>query len=216
MSCVLFLRAINVGGSNIIKMKDLCQRFEESGHFSHVKSYLQTGNVVINISPDSVILKENSLRDDIAIKDSERGSSESSQKTIDSDKLLHIVNDIIRTHFHCEPVVIIRQYHELQEVLDKIPFSYEEPKKVQVHFLDSVAQSVEGRDALEKYDKGPEIVKVFDREVYVHYVEGIGNSKFNRVPLEKMLKANATARNLNSIRSVLKIAQEMAELASSS
>lgn len=203
LPCILFLRAVNVGGSNIIKMKDLCQKFEESGYFSAVKSYLQSGNVVVNISSESLLSK--------TLEESNNSGDDKKQQQkviVDIEKLTQTVNTLIRTHFHCEPVVIVRQIHDIENVLEKIPFPYEEPNKVQVHFLDQIANS-EGKTALENYDKGPEIVKVFDREVYVHYVEGIGRSKFSRVPLEKMLKANATARNLNTIRSVLKIAREM-------
>ncbi len=185
-------------------MKDLCVRLEQCGHFSKVKSYLQSGNVVVQISAES------SIRNHSSETAENKADSGDHVDKIDSEKLIQVMNDVLRTHFRCEPVVIVRQIQELEEVLEKIPFEYKEPNKVQVHFLDDVANFGEGRESLEKYDKGPEVVKVFDKEVYVHYVEGIGNSKFNRVPLEKMLKVNATARNLNTIRSVLKIAQSMA------
>lgn len=39
------LRGINVGGNNLIKMKDLAACFENMG-FSQVKTYIQSGNVV--------------------------------------------------------------------------------------------------------------------------------------------------------------------------
>lgn len=42
---VAFLRGINVGGNNIIKMDDLRKRFEAMG-FSDVKTYIQSGNVI--------------------------------------------------------------------------------------------------------------------------------------------------------------------------
>jgi len=41
---VAFLRAINVGGSKVIKMERLRQIFEEMG-FANVATYIQTGNV---------------------------------------------------------------------------------------------------------------------------------------------------------------------------
>ena len=40
-----FLRAINVGGKNIIKMGDLKKIFESLG-FQNVKTYIQSGNVI--------------------------------------------------------------------------------------------------------------------------------------------------------------------------
>lgn len=40
-----FLRGINVGGSKIIKMKELAEAFEEAG-YKNVKTYIQSGNVI--------------------------------------------------------------------------------------------------------------------------------------------------------------------------
>ena len=40
-----FLRGINVGGKNIIKMEDLRQIFIDCG-FSRCKTYIQSGNVL--------------------------------------------------------------------------------------------------------------------------------------------------------------------------
>jgi len=42
---VAFLRAINVGGTKIIKMDDLRKMFESFG-FKDVQTYIQTGNVI--------------------------------------------------------------------------------------------------------------------------------------------------------------------------
>ena len=42
-----FLRGINVGGKNSIKMEDLRQIFEDCG-FSNVRSYIQSGNIIFS------------------------------------------------------------------------------------------------------------------------------------------------------------------------
>lgn len=42
---VALLRGINVGGNNSLPMKDLAQMFERAG-CSHVKTYIQSGNVI--------------------------------------------------------------------------------------------------------------------------------------------------------------------------
>ena len=44
---VALLRGINVGGKNIIKMKDLRATFEESG-YEDVVTYIQSGNVIFS------------------------------------------------------------------------------------------------------------------------------------------------------------------------
>lgn len=44
---IAFLRAINVGGTTIIKMSDLKHMFESFG-LEHVETYIQTGNVIFD------------------------------------------------------------------------------------------------------------------------------------------------------------------------
>ncbi|HLG24368.1 MAG TPA: DUF1697 domain-containing protein [Candidatus Nanoarchaeia archaeon] len=48
-SYVLFLRAVNVGGNNLVKMSDVCKSFADSG-FKNVSSYIQTGNIIFESS----------------------------------------------------------------------------------------------------------------------------------------------------------------------
>ncbi len=44
---IAFLRAINVGGTTILKMSDLRHMFETFG-LEHVETYIQTGNVIFD------------------------------------------------------------------------------------------------------------------------------------------------------------------------
>ena len=44
---IAFLRAINVGGTTIIKMSDLKRMFESFG-LERVETYIQTGNVIFD------------------------------------------------------------------------------------------------------------------------------------------------------------------------
>src|SRR2546425_2465522 len=46
---VAFLRAINVGGRNLIKMEDLSRVFVRSG-FKNVRTFIQSGNVIFDAS----------------------------------------------------------------------------------------------------------------------------------------------------------------------
>jgi uncharacterized protein (DUF1697 family) len=53
-----FLRSINVGGHNLIKMKDLMEMFISMG-FSNVKTYIQSGNIRFETTTtDSIFLKQ--------------------------------------------------------------------------------------------------------------------------------------------------------------
>ena len=44
---VILLRGVNVGGKNILPMKDLCTLLQKHG-FDNVKTYIQSGNVVLS------------------------------------------------------------------------------------------------------------------------------------------------------------------------
>ncbi len=57
---IAFLRAVNVGGTTIIKMSDLKRMFESFG-LEHVETYIQTGNVIF----DSVESKASVLEEQI-------------------------------------------------------------------------------------------------------------------------------------------------------
>jgi uncharacterized protein (DUF1697 family) len=46
---VAFLRGINVGGHNLVKMEDLRQLFLSLG-FNNVKSYINSGNIIFETS----------------------------------------------------------------------------------------------------------------------------------------------------------------------
>ncbi len=56
---IAFLRAINVGGKNLIKMDELKKRFETMG-FNNVRTYIQSGNVIFQsfTSDQNVLAKK--------------------------------------------------------------------------------------------------------------------------------------------------------------
>ncbi len=53
MKYIAFLRGINVGGKNIIKMEDLRKEYESLG-FNNVKTYIQSGNVIFETKETNV------------------------------------------------------------------------------------------------------------------------------------------------------------------
>ncbi len=57
-----FLRAINVGGKNLIKMLDLKQIFESAG-MKNILTYIQSGNVIFESNTsDKKILRNLKLK----------------------------------------------------------------------------------------------------------------------------------------------------------
>ena len=57
---VAFLRAINVGGTKIIKMDDLRKMFESFG-LSNVQTFIQSGNVIFETTAKSTTTLEDKL-----------------------------------------------------------------------------------------------------------------------------------------------------------
>ena len=51
---IALLRGINVGGKNIVPMKDLRDLLESNG-YQNVRTYIQSGNVVYNRGKEGII-----------------------------------------------------------------------------------------------------------------------------------------------------------------
>lgn len=84
---VALLRAINVGGNNIIKMNDLKEEFEKIG-FENVKTYIQSGNVLF---------------------ESKITNKEKIEKTIEkalSNKFMYSARVIIRNQLEMENTIV--------------------------------------------------------------------------------------------------------------
>jgi uncharacterized protein (DUF1697 family) len=173
---IALLRAVNVGGNNLIRMSDLRDLLAGLG-LEDVKTHLQSGNAVF------------------------------SARSKDRTKLSGEISGAIHEAHGHRPDVILRTPDELRRALGRVPFAAAvNPSHVLIHFL-AAAADPEGAKALAAYE-GPEAVAVHGSEVFIHYPEGIGRSKFSRVPMEKMLGTRGTARNLNTVRKLLEMAEE--------
>lgn len=95
--------------------------------------------------------------------------------------------------------VIVRTAAEMSEVLKANPFPNAAPNRVIVHFLNASPPS----DALDKI-KGQkeEQLHLGQREIYVHYGEGMGSSKLV-IPAAK----TGTGRNMNTVRKLVEMAE---------
>jgi len=173
---VALLRAVNVGGNNLIKMADLRDLLAGLG-MEAVKTVLQSGNAVFDAhSQDRPRLAE------------------------------EISAAVHQAHGH-QPAVILRTADELRRALAQVPFDASiDPSLVHINFLAAPADA-EGARQLSAWE-GPEVVVVRGSEVYIHYPEGSGRSKLGRLPMEKMLGTRGTARNLNTVRKLLEMAEK--------
>lgn len=143
---IALFRGINVGGNNIIKMKDLVDLLEGLGA-KQVKTYIQSGNVVLQSTEEPSLL-------------SEKISQEIQQQFGFTPQVLLLTRTEFEEAIHNNP---FPQAEVLPKTLH-LGFLAYEPENPQLHELERLKAS--GEEILLKG-------KVF----YLHPPEGIGRSK---------------------------------------
>jgi len=104
------------------------------------------------------------------------------------------IAEAIRASFGLSIKVMVRNEPELRAVVENNPFTpIRNPGHLLVVFLDREA-------APGAVWPGPEKIHVAGREVYVDYVNGVGQSKLN---LERLLGRAGTGRNWNTVTKLL-------------
>lgn len=174
------LRGVNVGPHNRIKM-DALRAVYESLKFETPRTYVQSGNVIFRTK--------------------EKNSSQLAQK----------IRAAIEKKFKCSPDVILRTAEEMRKAMAATPFADRpnlEPGKILVSFL-AAEPPLEARAGFDRFKDYPEEVHLKGRELYIYFPNGAGRSKLPWSSLEKLLKVTGTARNWNSVKAMLEIAEEM-------
>ncbi len=97
--------------------------------------------------------------------------------------------------------VFVRTLPELADVLAGNPFPNAAPNRTVAVFLDEPPPSGALNDAVGKKD---EEIRLGNREIYIHYGEGMGTSKL-KLPAAKM----GTARNMNTVAKLVAMAAEI-------
>jgi uncharacterized protein (DUF1697 family) len=126
-------------------------------------------------------------------------------------KLAIKIQDAIEKNFKFRPAVIVRTLDELREAIAATPFDARRnlhPGKVLVTFLEDVPQA-EAAAKLATLKSYPEEIHLLGRELYIYFPDGAGKSKLPWSQVEKLLKVNGTARNWNSVRAMLAIAEKL-------
>lgn len=107
------------------------------------------------------------------------------------------VSDAIATTFGHRVDVVVRSAAQLELAVEANPFPAGDPAQVTVAFLaGSPHEHVEERLATAAADYEPYVVR--DREIYVNYTGGIGNSKL-AARFSAVVGVSATVRNLRTV-----------------
>jgi uncharacterized protein (DUF1697 family) len=163
---IVFLRAVNVGGTGKLPMEDLRAMCETAG-FTSVRTYIASGNVVLSSSEPATSVK----------------------KTLEA---------ALQTYAEKPVGVVVCTPEQVGAVLDQNPFADRSPSQTVAIFLDSEPPADAATSAKGRVD---EEIAVGAGVIYVHYGEGMGDSKL-KIPAA----AKGTARNMNTVAAVLKLA----------
>jgi uncharacterized protein (DUF1697 family) len=165
-----FLRAINVGGKNLIKMDDLKRKFKSTG-CEDIRTYIQSGNVTFH----SKISDENSLVNKI---------ENELHKNVSKDVLV-----FLRTSEQLKSIIEANPFVKL---------IISNPTKLYVTFLkDELKPNLKLPFLSAKKDV--EVIQIEDREIYCISHEIKGQYGFPNLFIEKEFGIKATTRNWNTV-----------------
>jgi uncharacterized protein (DUF1697 family) len=174
---IAVLRAINVGGTGKLPMKDLKSACEEAGLLK-VATYIASGNLVFDHD----------------------GSADTAKA---------IVAQILRDKFGLtKNHTIIRTPKMLADAIAANPFpdsAADHANRLLLHFLEATPPA-EAAEALAAWT-GPEKHHLAGDHLYVDYIAGIADSKLTTAVLDRSLRVAGTARNWNTVRKLLEMAQ---------
>jgi uncharacterized protein (DUF1697 family) len=175
---VLLLRGINVGGNNKIGMAALRSALEAAG-YTGVKSYLQSGNVVVT-------------------------AASSSPATVGRD-----VEKLIEAEFGLKIKVVVRSREQIEKVIAADPFGdlVDNPSRYFVTFTDP-APDASKLSHLDPASFEPERFVLDGDTLYLWYPEGSRNSPLEKAITKAKLDVTATARNWNTVNKLLDLASE--------
>jgi uncharacterized protein (DUF1697 family) len=167
-------RGINVGGNNMLPMKELKALLEKNG-CEGVRTYIQSGNVILNSS------------------------------TSDAASLAKKLSAAVAKSHGFEPRVLLLTRAELERAAAGNPFpgAAENPQSVHLFFLDG-APNKPDLNALEALKTKTESFALKDRILYLHTPDGLGRSKM-AARAAKCLGVQATARNWRTVTTLLEM-----------
>jgi uncharacterized protein (DUF1697 family) len=175
---VALLRGINVGGNNMLPMKDLCALFTRAG-CENVRSYIQSGNVLFHAAPR--------LAANLPRLIAEQITKQFGYKT----------PVLVRTAVQLEAAVAANPFLKQGAAEDAL----------YVMFLADMPTPL-AIDQLDPQRSPPDAFVVNGCEVYLHLPGGAGNSKLTNNYFDSKLKTTSTARNWRTVNKLLALMQE--------
>jgi uncharacterized protein (DUF1697 family) len=154
-------------------MEDLKKTINSLG-FENVRTYIQSGNVIF----DSKIENKQDLENQIEKK--------------------------ILDKFEIEVPTFVRDISELITVVNYNPFSYDEENKDQTMYV-SFARQIPGSDIinqLENEESPIDEFRIMTNHIFWLYHRNRGKSKYTNTKIEKIIKQQATRRNIRTVKKI--------------
>jgi uncharacterized protein (DUF1697 family) len=178
MMHIALLRAINVGGRNLVAMSALQSLFTNLG-FPGTQSLLQSGNLIFESARRTCAELERLFE-------------------VETEKHLKVRADyLVRTSAEWKEIVAHNPFPG--EAKD-------DPSHLVVMFLKK-APKAKDVEALQAAIRGPEMVRAEGRQAYIVYPAGIGRSKLTTALIESKLGCRGTGRNWNTVLKLLDLTQ---------
>lgn len=177
---VAFLRGINVGGKNRLKMARLVELFEQAGAVE-VSTYIQSGNVLFSLG---------------------RGALSEAQAQAVAEE----VGRALKKEDHLVVPITVRKKTALSSALAAHPFAAQEAdeRMVGIGFLsDRPAPAAVKKLDPERSPGDRFFVK--GREVFLHTPNGSARSKLTVDYFDRALGLTMTVRNLKTVRALVEL-----------
>jgi uncharacterized protein (DUF1697 family) len=174
---VALLRGINLGGKNLLPMKDLAAIFVQAG-CTNVRTYIQSGNVIFS-SPASLL---KGLPDTISERIATRFGYRIPIILRTSEQLARAIRD--------NPFLQAGESEKTLYVL----FLADPPNAPAVGKLDPDRSP-------------PDAFRVLNQEIYLHLPNGVAHSKLTNAYFDAKLSTTCTARNWATVRKIFEMMQ---------
>ncbi len=175
MKYAAFLRGINVGGKNKIKMEILREMCAALG-FENVKTYINSGNIIF----ETMTIDDKKLAAKI-------------ESAIEKEFGLQI-KTIVRSTAEIEEIIKNNPFAG----------QFENAKDLHVFFLDKELPN-EKRELLLSNNNKNEMFTVRNREIFCLLRVSVSDSLMGKDYISKKLKVSATARNWRTVNKVLEL-----------
>ncbi len=172
---VALLRGVNVGGRNILPMKELVAAMGLLG-LDGAKTYIQSGNIVFRAT------RAHGTESELRVK----------------------LEGCIEETFGLRVPVVLRTARELAEVVASNPFFARGANEEALHvaFL-AVLPTASAVATLDSLRSPPDEFVVHKREIFVHCPGGLGKTKLTNAYFDRQLKTTSTVRNWRTVKTLL-------------